>query len=179
MDTKIQGSEQPPTEETIKVQIVSGPRSTWDWVVERLKELSVVFTALFAAANFLLPQSWKDTLAIQWAALDAPRADEVTPVEEAAIEQGDFGWLFAGDGTASSTSPAWVFGVDGESIAVGDELSPSTDVNVRSERVTGLNPSPEIIDVLRADGSRCVRVQTVDPSERTSSVWVFGEIIPC
>ena len=173
------------SDKVFKVEVVSAPRSAWSIAVDRIKELSVVFTAGFAALNFMMPQSVKDDVAIWWAALDAPRADLVEPVvlEAPVIEGGDdsgpTGWVYAGNGSASDTSPAWIFGIPGKDIAVGATLKPITDVNVRAGRVTGVNPSPDITDILWADGERCIQVREVDPSKRTPSVWVFGEIVAC
>ncbi|WP_299691297.1 hypothetical protein [uncultured Tateyamaria sp.] len=171
-----------PTETVFKVQVVSSPRSVWSVLVDRIKEVSVVFTAGFAALNFVLPQTIKDEVAIWWAALDAPRADLVEPMLVEAVVDGPptvTGWVFAGTGSASQTAPDWVFGQSGDEIAVGETLKPLTDVNVRTARITGLNASPDIIDILMADGTRCVRVLEVDPSQRTPSVWIFGEIVEC
>ena len=98
------------SDKVFKVEVVSAPRSAWSIAVDRIKELSVVFTAGFAALNFMMPQSVKDDVAIWWAALDAPRADLVEPVvlEAPVIEGGDdsgpTGWVYAGNGSASDTS---------------------------------------------------------------------------
>ncbi|MEM7720957.1 MAG: hypothetical protein AAF376_01160 [Pseudomonadota bacterium] len=170
----------------LRVELVSNPPRPWDRLVNVVKDVSVLFTALFAIGNFLLPQSWRDDVAIWWAALDQPRADAVVEPMfleqqfiEGASDSGPMGWVYAGNGEGSETAPPWVFGVNGSDIEPGDILDPTTDVNVRSERVTGLNTSPLILDVLRVGGGRCVRVETVDPSERTPSVWIFGEIVEC
>lgn len=193
----------------LRVEIVAEPqrRTLWRRAIDLLKDVSVAVTALLAIFSFL-PDAVRDPVLVWYGDLDGAREDVppagggggfasvveplIVPGVDGGVDKGAAsgaapapspsvvplmaGWSYGGDGEGAIP---WIYGRGPDDVAVGAAIAPVTDVYLRRSRVTGANRNPEIVAVIYAGGEDRLLVRDKAVNERTNSLWLRGDLVPC
>ncbi len=168
-----------PEDDVVKVKLVN-EKTAWRVAVDIAKDISAVF-ALGAVLFALIPSSDAQVaiMSSMFPGWTEGREDAqvVTagPSTTGETVSRATGWTYVGK---AGQEDKWFYAVSGGELDNGAILEPTTLVNMRVDRVTALNPSPAVIDIVSSAANDCVRVSDVVISN-TGSIWVFGGIVPC